>query len=122
MSNSWRHIDVETRGDLRCVRLRHNRFEEKQIDDFANELVAAGCAEGCSKIALSLGPKPPDCLYSVFLGKLISVQRRLEEQGRRLLLCDAGPEVQSIFSACKLIDHFTFVADFEAAAQSSTKD
>ena len=72
--------------------------------------------DGCRKVALSLGPKPPDCLYSVFLGKLISVQRRLQEKGRRLLLCEAGSEVQSIFAACKLLDHFTFAADFDAAA------
>ena len=33
MTNPWRHIDVEARGSLRCVRLRHLRFEEKQIEE-----------------------------------------------------------------------------------------
>jgi hypothetical protein len=118
MTNPWRHIDVEMRGDLCCARLRHTRFEEKQIDELAAEIVAAGCAEGCFTIAVSLGPQPPDCLYSVFLGKLISVQRRVNEKGRRLVLCEAGPEVFSIFAACKLMDLFTFAADFDAAAAS----
>ena len=101
-------------GDLHCVRLRHPRFEEKQIDELANELVAAGHEDGCRTLAVSLGPEPPDCLYSVFLGKLISVQRRLNEKGRKLVLCETGPEVRSIFAACKLTDLFTFVADFDA--------
>ncbi len=82
----------------------------------ANDLVALGTEDGCSRVALSLGPKPPECLYSVFLGKLISVQRRLREKGRQLVICDAGAEVIAIFAACKLVEHFTFAADFDAAA------
>ncbi len=119
MSNAWRHIDVEARGDLHCARLRHSRFEEKQIDELATEIVAAGTVDGCRTIAVSLGPEPPDCLYSVFLGKLISVQRRLNEKGRQLVLCEAGPDVRSIFAACKLTDLFTFANDFDAV---TTKD
>jgi hypothetical protein len=116
MANTWQHISVEVRGNLRCVRLAHPRFEEGQIDALANEILAVGAEDGCSRVVLSLGPKPPDCLYSVFLGKLISVQRRLREKGRQLMLCEACPSVMAIFSACKLVEHFTFVADFEAAA------
>jgi hypothetical protein len=115
MNTPWRHIDVEARGDLRCVRLRHTRIEEANIDDLGNELIAAASEEGCRRVALSLGPQPPDCLYSIFLGKLIAVQRRLRELGRTLVLCEAGPEVLAIFGACKLVEHFTFVADFDAA-------
>jgi hypothetical protein len=117
MSTPWRHIDVEARGDLRCVRLRTTRIEEGAIDALGSELIEAGSEEGCARLALRLGPQPPDCLYSIFLGKLIAVQRRLRQLGRTLVLCDAGPEVMAIFGACKLVDHFTFVADFDAAAQ-----
>jgi hypothetical protein len=116
MNTPWRHIDVEARGDLRCVRLRQRRVEEENIDALGDELIAVGSEEGCARVALSLGPQPPDCLYSIFLGKLIAVQRRLRELGRTLLLCEAGPEVLAIFGACKLVEHFTFVADFDAAA------
>ena len=116
MTNPWRYIDIESRGTLRCVRLRYPRLEEGQIDALANDLVALGGEDGCSRVVLSLGPKPPECLYSVFLGKLISVQRRLREKGRELILCEAGPEVTAIFAACKLVEHFTFVDDFDTAA------
>jgi hypothetical protein len=119
MTNPWRHIDVEARGSLRCVRLRHLRFEEKQIEELAQEILATGNAEGCTTVALSLGPRPPECLYSVFLSKLISIQRRLNDAHRQLVLCEAGPEVQAIFAACKLTDIFTFVADFDAATANS---
>src|SRR5262249_39205041 len=102
MSTPWRQIDVEARGDLRCVRLRQRRIEEASIDELGDELIAAASEEGVTRLVLSLGPQPPDCLYSIFLGKLIAVQRQLRDMGRTLLLCEAGPEVLAIFAACKL--------------------
>ena len=56
MTKPWRHIDVETRAT--CLPRLRQPFEEKQIDNLANELVAAGSEDSCRKVALSLGPKP----------------------------------------------------------------
>jgi hypothetical protein len=115
MSQPWKHIDVEQRGDVMCVRLRNSRIDESEIPNLTNELIDAGSPPGCKKVALSLGPRPPQCLYSVFLAGLMSVQRRLAEKGCPLLLCEAAPEVVAIFKACRLAEHFHFVPDFEAA-------
>ena len=115
MNEPWQHIEVEQRGDVCCVRLRRFRIEEPDIPSLASELLSLGSTPGCKKIALSLGPRPPECLYSIFLAKLMTVQRRLAEHGSSLVLCEVGPEVQAIFKVCRFAEHFQFVPDFDAA-------
>jgi hypothetical protein len=115
MSRSDRYIDVERRHDVFCVRLCQHRLEEPEIHDVARELLALVTDEGCRKLALGLGPQPPECLYSVFLAKLITVQRVLGERGGALVLCAVAPEVRAIFEACRLDYQFQFVPDFDAA-------
>jgi hypothetical protein len=115
MTQPWKHIEVEQRDDVACVRLRRFRIEEPEIPDLASELMELATTPGCKKIALSLGPRPPECLYSIFLAKLMTVQRRLAERGCRLVLCDVSPEVQAIFEVCHFAEHFQFVPDFDAA-------
>jgi hypothetical protein len=110
-----RLIEVERRGDVFCVRLRRLQLEEPEIAELAGELLALVADGGCRQMALSLGPQPPEFLYSVFLAKLISLQRALREHGGELVLCHAGPEVRSIFEVCRLDTLFAFLPDFEAA-------
>ena len=115
MSRAYRYIEVERRGDVFCVRLRFRRLEESQVYDLANELVALATEEGCRKLALNLGPGAPECLYSVFLAKLVTVQRVHAEQGGDMVLCGVSPAVQTVFEACRLDKQFHFVPDFDAA-------
>ncbi len=75
-------IKIECRADVCCVRLRHTRLEEMQIQELGDELLALCNEDGCRKIALSLGPEPPDCLYSVFLAKLVSLRNATGARGR----------------------------------------
>ncbi len=70
---------------------------------------------GCRKLALSLGPEPPDCLYSVFLAKLISIRNALRKLDGELALCEVAPIAYSVFEACLLHREFVFVPNFDAA-------
>jgi len=115
MECPYRHIDVERRNDVFCVRFCSQRMEEDVIGDMADELTSLITDLGCRKMALSLGPKEMDVLYSVFLAKLLMVQRRLAEKGGALKLCDASPQTIEVFEACRLKSHFHFVPD-EASA------
>ena len=115
MNNHYRHIKVETQGDVFCVRLRNPRMDENVIFQLSEELVALAKQDGCRKLALSLGPVPPDCLYSVFLAKLVMVQRVHNENGGEMVLCDITTTVKSTFEATQLDRRFTFVPDFDAA-------
>jgi hypothetical protein len=113
--NHYRFLQVEWRGDVCCVRLRKPRLEESEIYALSDELAALCTEHHSCKLALSLGPVPPDCLYSVFLAKLMTVQRVLREHNGDLVLCDVNPQVRATFEAVHLAQEFTFVADFNAA-------
>ena len=112
---TYRHIKAEYREGVCCVRLRHTRLEEGEIQQFGDELVSLGSQEGYRKIALSLGPEPPDCLYSVFLAKLVAVRNALARLDGRLVLCELAPVAYHVFEACLLHREFVFLPDFAAA-------
>jgi anti-anti-sigma factor len=123
MTHPYRHIEVERRGEVFCVRLRHTRLDEQGVYELFGELNGLVTDEGCRQLALSLGPESPECLYSVFLAKLIALQRLLQETGGELVLCHVQPAVRTIFQACRLEQLFRFQPDFEsvAAAKNPTE-
>jgi len=121
MTRPFRYIDVELRGDVFCVRLRQPRLEEPAIYELSTELRSLVTSDGCRKMALSLGPQSPECLYSIFLAKLINLQRVLREHGGELTLCQAPRDVLDIFEACSLDRLFYFLPDFDAAVAHWTK-
>jgi hypothetical protein len=106
----YRHIEIERIADVFVVRLRQSRLEEAAVYECAEELLRLAREGGCRKLLLSMSP-PPECLYSVFLARLIAVQRHLRALGGALKICDANHAVLSIFDACKLGDCFEFVPD-----------
>lgn len=110
----YRLIDVQRRGEVWCVRLRRPRLEETEIYELANELLRL-VSDGCRKLALALGPNGPDCIYSVFLAKMMTVQRVLGEQGGSLVLCEVSPVTRTVFAASQLDKQFHFLPDFDAA-------
>src|SRR4051794_32164610 len=110
-----RLITVTRQGDVFCVRLAHARLEENEIALVGDELIDLCTHEGCRKLALSLGPETPYCLYSVFLARLVSVRNAVQKEGGQMVLCDVGPNAYGAFEACMLHREFTFVKDFAAA-------
>ena len=121
MTPLYRHLNYERRGDVFCVRLRTFRLAEAEIHDMAQELVDLSRTPGCRGVALGLGPKSPECLYSVFLAKLYWAQRVIGEEGGALVLCEVDPMVHSIFEACNLDDRFHFAGTFDEAAAELTQ-
>jgi hypothetical protein len=117
MTRQYHHIIVDRKGDVFCVRPRKWQFEESEIYALSEELLSLISEEGCRKLALSLGPQEPQCLYSVFLAKLITVRRRLMEEGGALVLCNVAPAVLGVFTACQLQDYFDFAPDVAAAVE-----
>jgi anti-anti-sigma factor len=115
MPPPYRHLEVEHRDDVWCVRLRNRRLDEQELAEMTGEIVGLVKAEGCRKLALSLGPEPPQFLYSVFLARLVSLQRLLRENAGALVLCELRPEVYRIFEACKLDGQFRFARTFADA-------
>src|SRR5262249_61547030 len=90
-NNQYRFFLVERAGDVFLVRLHQTRLEEGEIHQVGEELGLLVTRDGCRKLALSLGPEPPDCMYSVFLAKLVGVRNLLARHEGRMALCEVAP-------------------------------
>jgi hypothetical protein len=121
MPPTYPHLEIERRPNACCVRLRNHRIAETEINEVVEELVDLAQSEGCRNLVLSLGPKSPECLYSVFLAKLYWAQQVLDKEGGALVLCEVDPLVRTIFEACKLDGHFRFAEDFDDAVAVMAK-
>lgn len=121
MTRPYHFIEFERRGDVFCVRLSRTQLDELMIYELAGEMRRLVVEDGCRRFALSLGPEPPECLYSIFLAKLITLQRLLNEHQGELALCQAPPAVHNIFAACGLDQIFRFLPDFDTAIAYWTK-
>src|SRR4051794_41002181 len=125
--DTYRLIKVERAGDVACVRLVRTRLEEGEILQLGDELLSLTAEEGGGKIALILGPPQPDCLYSVFLAKLVAIRNACRRRGGELVLCGLNALTYSVFEASHLHREFVFrpsaaeaIDYFNAAATRSS--
>ena len=115
MSSPLKYLEVEQVGDVLAIRLQQTQMGVVDVDELVAEVDGTLAECGCKKLVFSLGPEEPQCLYSVFLAKLVSLQRRLQNGGGGLKLAEASADVQDIFEACRLRSFFEFVPDRSAA-------
>ncbi len=115
MERPFTRITVEPHGSALCVRLKAPSLDEAGMEEFSAETARLLDEQDCHKLVLCLGPAEPDCLYSVFLAKLIHLKRRLELAGGDLVIAQASDNVRHIFAASGLEKFFTFHADLPAA-------
>jgi hypothetical protein len=115
MDRPYRQVEVARQGDVFCIRLLRRNLAEEDLHELSDELNGLIEHEGCSKMVLNLGPDGPLCLYSIFLAKLVSLQRRLQQAGGALQLAHVSPDIYKIFEACKLQALFEFAPDQNAA-------
>lgn len=114
---NWQQIDVEQRGRVACVRLKRRRLNDPDLQQLGDELTQL-IADGCRRMAFSLGNDRLDCLYSDFLGILIRARRLLQEHGGQIHLCEAGPLNMDVLKYTRLTDLFTIDTDMDAAVQA----
>jgi hypothetical protein len=115
VDQAYKHIDVERRGEFWCVRLHPGRLNETEVYELGDELVDLVETGGCRKLALVLGPQPPECLYSVFLARLVTLRRKMLEKEGSLKLCALSPDTRGVFEAARLAAYFEFAPDAAAA-------
>ncbi|HYT90400.1 MAG TPA: STAS domain-containing protein [Gemmataceae bacterium] len=121
MDRPYRHIEIDRTGDVHCVRLCQAKMDETALYELADELDRLVSADGCRKLLLSLGPEEPQFLYSVFLAKLVTLQRRLQAGGGALKLCEVSDDTRKIFDACRLTPLFDFVPNRTAGLAAFQK-
>jgi hypothetical protein len=115
MSRPYRFIVLDHKDDIVCVRLKRPQLDEEEVNELGNELARLIEEDGCLKLLFSLGPEPPQVIYSVFMAKLLMVRRLLLERGGTLKLCDVSLAVRGVFEALRLTEYFHFYPDQGAA-------
>ena len=109
VSNAIRTLDMERVGDVWIAHLKSGSLDETWIEQLGHDLEDLVRKEGCRKLVLHFGEL--DCLYSTLLGKLVNLQKILDETGGKLKIYGISPLVKEIFRACKLDDYFEFAKD-----------
>lgn len=115
MDRPYRYIEVEQHPPLVCVRLKQRVFSDPELENLGDEIARLVDEQGCRKLVLTLGPPEPQCLYSVFLAKLINLQKRLENDGGALALTNLNPTAMAFFEAAGLETFFRFYPDVATA-------
>lgn len=115
MERPYRFIDVDEQDGVVCVRLRQLILSDQELEALGAEIARLVDEHGSRKLVLTLGPEEPQCLYSVFLAKLVNLQKRLETDGGVLALAQLSPAAMSIFHAAGLDKFFRFFPNAAAA-------
>lgn len=110
---NYHQISVERDKSVFCVRLRQRWLGEADIEALGEEVQDLLLARGCRKLAFSL--RGLDGVYSMLLGKLLDIRRRLLDCGGKLMLYDATEDIVGVFEVCQLTRLFHFAPDQEAA-------
>jgi anti-anti-sigma factor len=118
MELPFKQLEFERYGEVYCVRLLHNRFDEGGLEEISKESGRLIDEKGCRKMVLALGPEDTLCLYSVFLAKLVNLQRRLSAVGGALALAGLSDTTQHIFQVAGLSKFFSFYPDTQTAVQA----
>ncbi|WP_435015945.1 STAS domain-containing protein [Tundrisphaera sp. TA3] len=90
-------------------------FDDRTVREVSEQLGAALPNDG-TPIRLVLDFSGVDLISSSLLGKLILLQRRVDNSGGKLRLCELTPTVQSVFRTSNLDRLFGIVRDRHAAA------
>ena len=118
MQRPYQQLDYQEQSGVFCVRLKRDNLHEDGLEKLSAEMARLIDEDGCRKMILSLGPGDLECLYSVFLAKLINLQRRLESVGGSMVLTEVSPNTQDVFRATGLDRFFKFYPDQTSALQS----
>jgi anti-anti-sigma factor len=118
MPFAFQQIDVERRGNVHCVRLKKPQLNEADQLRLGEELAQLIDEEDCRRLALSLGNDQLDCLYSMFLGKLVGTRRTIQEQGGHMHLAEVGPASYGVLKTCRLTDLFEIHPTMDDAVKS----
>lgn len=115
---AYRHVEVERVGETAVVRLLHREYDDDSLDELGAELARPVDEDGSRNLILVLGPREPDCLYSVFLAKLLNLHRRLATNGGKLILAAVPPLALNVIRTSGLERFFHMEPDCEAALES----
>ena len=112
-----RRLEVEEIGDVTVVNFVDRKIlDEQNIQVIGDQLFGLVDTEGLRKLLLNFGNV--EYLSSAALGKLITLNKKLQAVGGRLILCNIDPQIYEVFEITKLDKFFNIQKEEQAALQA----
>jgi anti-sigma B factor antagonist len=112
-----RRLEVEDIGDVTVVNFVDKRIlDEQNIQIIGEQLFGLVDEVGRRKVLLNFGNV--EFLSSAALGKFITLHKKLQGVGGRLILCNIDPEINEVFEITKLDKFFTILKDEQTGLQA----
>lgn len=112
-----RRLEVEDIGDVTVVNFTDRKIlDEQNIQIIGEQLFSLVDEAGRRKILLNFGNV--EYLSSAALGKLITLNKKLQAAGGRLILCNIDPQIYEVFEITKLNKLFNIQKEEQAALQA----
>ncbi|MBY0522713.1 MAG: STAS domain-containing protein [Gemmataceae bacterium] len=112
-----RRLEVEDIGDVTVVNFTDRKIlDEQNIQLIGEQLFSLVDEAGRKKVLLNFGNV--EYLSSAALGKLITLNKKLQAAGGRLILCNIDPQIYEVFEITKLNKLFNIHKEEQAALQA----
>ncbi|MFN4261888.1 MAG: STAS domain-containing protein [Gemmataceae bacterium] len=112
-----RRLEVEDIGDVTVVSFTDRKIlDEQNIQQIGEQLFSLVDEAGRRKILLNFGNV--EYLSSAALGKLITLNKKLQVTGGRLILCNIDPQIYEVFEITKLNKLFNIQKEEQSALQA----
>lgn len=112
-----RRLRVEDIGDVTVINFIDKKIlDEQNIQVIGEQLFDLVEQEDRRKLLLNFGNV--EYLSSAALGKLITLNKKLQENSGRLILCNIAPQIFEVFEITKLDKFFTIEQEEQKALQA----
>ena len=112
-----RRLEVEDIGDVTVVNFTDKKIlDEQNIQVIGEQLFSLVDELGRRKVLLNFGNV--EFLSSAALGKLITLNRKLQSAGGKLILCNIDPQIYEVFEITKLDRFFNIQKEEQSALQA----
>src|SRR5947199_8514477 len=112
-----RRLEVEDIGDVTVVNFTDRKIlDEQNIQSIGEQLYGLVDEAGRRKILLNFGNV--EYLSSAALAKLITLNKKLQQSGGRLILCNIDPQIREVFEITKLNKLFNIQPEEQTALQA----
>jgi len=112
-----RRLEVEDIGDVTVINFVDRKIlDEQNIQVIGEQLFSLVDQDGRRKLLLNF--RNVEYLSSAALGKLITLNKKLQAGGGRLILCNIDPQIYEVFEITKLDKFFNIQKEEQAALQS----
>jgi anti-sigma B factor antagonist len=112
-----RRLEVEDIGDVTVVNFTDRKIlDEQNIQVIGDQLFSLVDEAGRRKLLLNFANV--EYLSSAALAKLITLNKKLQQAGGRLILCNIDPQIYEVFEITKLDKLFNIHAGEQEALQA----